>query len=311
MKKINSFDDVVSLVLNTPSDCKFANSVKEAKTLKQIKKLEIGQVWRVKLDNEGNAFSAVLTKLPEKKLNTADEYIEMVPLYVSPFDEDIDKETDILVDAVDMPNGLPSLPEWWNKVSAFVTDLDKCYGKLENNTLSNLLDRLTNQPEAINLSKSGKMFRKKEIKEYSDFSERILNLNFSNPISIIEFVVDKNSFTSSKESIYEEEHLDNGWDWGKFVPIMIQSNEQCALAAASSKIYEELVTALEKLPIDINLVNKEQNLLLTPDKGYKLTLKLFSKRKPTEYSSEEDGTIEIPISELDNALKFRIIFNKI
>ena len=172
MKKINSFDDVVSLVLNTPSNCKFAKSLKNAKTRQQIEKIEVGQVWRVKLDNEGNAFSAVLTKLPVKMLNTAEEYIEMVPLYVSPFDEDIDRETDICVDAADMPNGLPSIPEWWNKISVFVTDLDKCYGKLESNILSNLLDRLTNQPKSINLSKSGKMFRERETNKYSAFSIR-------------------------------------------------------------------------------------------------------------------------------------------
>lgn len=311
MRKINSFDDVVSLVLNTPSDCKFANSVKEAKSLEQIEKLEVGQVWRVKLDNSGNAFSAVLIKLPVNLLNTAEEYIEMVPLYVTPFEEDIDKKTDIWVNAVDMPNGLPSIPEWWNKISAFVTDLDKCYGKLENNILSNLLDRLTNQPKAINLSKSGKMFREKEIRKYSEFSNRIMNKSFNNPISIIEFVIDKESSISSKESIYEEEHLDNGWEWGRFVPIMIQSNEQCALAAASSKIYEELVKALEKLPVDINLVDNEQNLMLTPDKGYKLTIKLLSKKKPIVYSSEDNGVIIIPISELNNTIKFRIIFHDI
>ncbi len=312
MKKLETFNDVVSFVLSAESSNKFANSVKEAKSLQQIEKIEVGQVWRVKLDDEGNAFSAVIIKSPKNIQNSAEKYVELVPLYVTPFDEDIDKETDICVDASGMPNGLPSTPEWWNKISAFVKDLDKCYGKLEKNILSNLLDRLTNKPEPKDLSKSGKMFREREIKKYSEFSERIMNENFSNPISIIEFVVDEECSSSTKESIYEEEHLDNGWDWGRFVPIMIAANEQVAFAAASSKIYDELVKALEKLPIDVNLINKKQNLLLTPDEGYKLIIKLFSKKNsPLVYSSEEDGSIELPISELDNALKFRIIFNKI
>lgn len=309
MRKLETFNDVVSFILSSESSNKFVKSVKEAKFLKQIEKLEIGQVWRVKLDNEGNAFSAVLTKLPVKMLNIAEECIEMVPLYVSPFDEDIDNETDILLKAADMPNGLPSIPEWWNKISAFVTDLDKCYGKLENNILSNLIDKLINQPKPINLSKSGKMFREKQIKEYSDFSKRIIDQIFNNPTSIIEFIVDKESLVSSKESIYEEEHLGNGWDWGRFVPVKVQANEQYAVAAAGSKIYEKIIKALEKLPVDIDLIDNDQNLMLTPDNGYRITIKLFSKKKTIIHSFEENGGIIIPISELNNSLKFRIIFN--
>ena len=184
--------------------------------------LKEGQICRIKIPNSSNSAFILITDTSSLK---SDGYIRVSPIFVSPFESDIDSETDISIAASKMPTGLPSLIEWWNDRPVMAKNINRVYGSLTKEDYDIVKERLVQQPKPKKLTKSIFTFREIEKNKgnqiSASFFEKFLAQNES-PTNVIKFN------PRNKKCI-----LIDIFD-------LFPTNEELKMAAASSDVYSAL-----------------------------------------------------------------------
>lgn len=195
---------------------------------------KIGSVCRITCGN--NAAMVLITKQKEDC-----DYIRVSPLAVSPFENEIDKNTDILVPASKMPNGLPCLIEWWNDRPILKNQIDYVFGNVEENVLQSVKIAIEQNKTPKNPSKSLLIFRETEKAKGNVISSGFYEKYF-NDIEETEnniwpaITVENESNDSSKSTILP--FVFNIKD-------IMSANENLAMAAATSDLYPQIKSYLE------------------------------------------------------------------
>lgn len=178
----------------------------------EYKNIKEGMVCRIKIDNTLNFAFVLITDVSNLNENG---FIRISPIAVSPQDEDIDFETDIIIPASNMPNGLPSLIEWWNDRPILANSINKVLGSISTDDYKKIKQELVNQPRMSKSTKSVLIFREIEKNKGNQMSASFFD----------KFV--------SEESIAKETICVRIFD-------LFPTNEELKLAAASKDIYTVL-----------------------------------------------------------------------
>ncbi|MBP5470974.1 MAG: hypothetical protein J6Z11_17225 [Candidatus Riflebacteria bacterium] len=121
--------------------------------------IEEGQVWKIDFNEDEDAVMGLVTDVASVK---SDEFVRLVPIFVTPNSKDVDETSDILLKASQMPNSLPCMVEWWNDRPVEISYLKKCYGKIDESLLKLVKERIIKPVASVNISKSVFIFRETE-----------------------------------------------------------------------------------------------------------------------------------------------------
>ena len=246
--------------------------------------LSIGQVCRVKIPDSTNSLFILITNISSLKERG---YIRVSPIAVSPIEDNLDKETDILISASQMPTGLPSLIEWWNDRPIMANIINKVYGSISNEIFLKIKERIEKQPNIKNITKSILLFREIEKNKGNIISASFFEKNLDT-----EELITKNELSETNIiPFYSARKLSiiiNNTD-------LLPANEELKVAAASSDIFTVLKDYLKQnfsesfkaTKIDdgsnsftIESSNKKEfTLVITDLKGKKTTLTSNKKGK--------------------------------
>jgi hypothetical protein len=121
--------------------------------------IEEGQVWKIVFDEDEDAVMGLVTNVESVE---SDQFVRISPIFVTPNIKDIDETSDIVLKASQMPNGLPSMIEWWNDRPVEVSYLKKCYGEIDEDFLKLVKERIIKPVASSKISKSVFIFRETE-----------------------------------------------------------------------------------------------------------------------------------------------------
>ena len=256
-------------------DQKFINQEK-TDTLKE------GQICRIKIPNSSNSAFILITdtsSLEDKG------YIRVSPIYVSPFESDIDAETDISIEASRMPTGLPSLIEWWNDRPVMAKDINRVYGSLTKEDYTKVKERIVHQPKSKKLTKNIFAFREVEKNKGNQISASFFEKNIAN-----EIIETKDSNIVAGKT--NEEILDNNVivfkKPQKILDVityldLFSANEELKMAAASCDVYTALVEFLK------NNYNKKYKATRLNDGSDSFTIESKDKKEFSVIITDKNG----------------------
>jgi hypothetical protein len=144
------------------------NQVKNsARNINQITEDEIipGQIWKV-VYGDGEfpeaTFAVTVSKVFQDSARLS-KAIRIAPIFCSPLKQNICSETDLVVPSETAATKITSLLEWWNDRPVKLSQLDTCYGTIENDFWKPFLRLHKDRPEPTNKSRSLMLFREEEI----------------------------------------------------------------------------------------------------------------------------------------------------
>ena len=190
--------------------------------------LKEGQICRIKIPNSTNSAFILITDISSLEDKG---YIRVSPIAVSPFESDIDAETDISIEASRMPTGLPSLIEWWNDRPVMAKDINRVYGSLFKEDYDKVKERIIQQPEPKKHTKSIFAFREVEKNKGNQISASFFDKYVSN-----EIIQTNNEiiFKKSQNKLFIIKYHD-----------LFPANEELKMAAGSCDVYTALVKFLK------------------------------------------------------------------
>ena len=197
--------------------------------------IEEGQVWKIVFDEDEDAVMGLVTDIESVK---TDEFVRLAPIFVTPNSKDVDETSDILLKASQMPNGLPSLIEWWNDRPVEISYLKKCYGKIDDSLLKLIKERIIKPVASAKISKSVFIFRETE-KSKGDLLSA----------SVIRKIIAEER---SKAKVYSFSFADMLESLSGMADSLVESilpnfaNEELAMAAATNDIYDIVDKYLKK-----------------------------------------------------------------
>ena len=118
-----------------------------------------GQVWKIDFNENEDAVMGLVTDTSSLE---SDDFVRIAPIFVTPNSKDIDEQTDMLLRASQMPNGLPCMIEWWNDRPVETSYLTKCYGKIDEDLFVKVKERIIKPIAPQKISKSVFIFRESE-----------------------------------------------------------------------------------------------------------------------------------------------------
>lgn len=230
--------------------------------------IQEGQVWKIDFDENTDAVIGLVTNTE----NTND-WLRLVPIYVAPNEKDIDPETDILIEASAMPNGLPCLIEWWNDRPVEKSLLVKNYGNVSSEILSKIKQRIENPIRPRKMTKSVFIFRQTEKAKGDLLSTSVINK------IIDEEKQNAKIYCICFADLFEE-----------------QANEELVMAAATKEIYSHLDAFLKNDKAKYYLLKSQNNEMFTigsyDRKAFSLILKNYNNESKT-FKSNEYGKLRI------------------
>ncbi len=199
-----------------------ANNAKEGSLLDGQSVTE-GQVWKIDFDENEDAVMGLITDTSSLE---SDDFVRITPIFVTPNNKDLDEQTDILLKASQMPNGLPCMIEWWNDRPVEISYLTKCYGKIDKDLFLKVKERII-KPVAPQkkISKSVFIFRESE-KAKGDLLSA----------SIIRKIIEEEKAKAKIYSFCFEDMINSVIEF--LNPNM--ANEELAMAAATNDISDYL-----------------------------------------------------------------------
>ena len=205
------------------------------------KEVKEGMVCRIKLENTSNSAFILITDISNIE---KDGFIRISPISVSPHEEDVDEETDIIIPPSKMPTGLPSLIEWWNDRPVLANSINRMFGNLDSDNYKEIKNRIINQPKISKPTRSILLFREIEKNKGNQMSASFFEKFVSN-----EKIEDKNLRIATPTP-----RIDNVIIFNKATaePICINiydlfpANEELRMAAASKDVYFTLKEYLKK-----------------------------------------------------------------
>ena len=223
-----------SEILANPEEWEAFLAIHESTNKQELNKfddsdeLKEGQICRIKIPNSSNSAFILITDTSSLK---SDGYIRVSPIFVSPFESDIDSETDISIAASKMPTGLPSLIEWWNDRPVTAKDINRVYGSLTKEDYDTVKERLVQKPKPKKLTKSIITFREIEKNKGNQISASFFEKFFANEKIENKVVLDNNVITFNKPKSGPITII---------FPDLFPANEELKIAAASSDVYSAL-----------------------------------------------------------------------
>lgn len=242
-----------------------ANDAKEGSLLYGQSVTE-GQVWKIDFDENEDAVMGLITDTSSLE---SDDFVRITPIFVAPNSKDIDEETDILLKASQMPNGLPCMIEWWNDRPVEISYLTKCYGKIDEDLFVKVKERITKPVAHQKISKSVFIFRESE-KAKGDLLSA----------SIVRKIIGEekaNVYSISFEDLYNN-----------------SSNEKLALAAATNDFYNDIDKYLKKHKAKYYVLRlaEDKEFTLGAYSGIAFDLKVTYKNNEVKvYSSNQSGKL--------------------
>ncbi len=205
------------------------------------KKIKEGVVCRIKIENTSNSAFVLITDVSNLK---KDGFIRISPIFISPHDDDIDEETDIIIPASKMPTRLPSLIEWWNDRPILANSINNVFGQIASDDLKIIKQKLINQPKITKSTKSILIFRELEKSKGNQMSASFFEMFVANE------KIENNSLSISTQL----SELDNNNSKNNVIPFnkterkpfsicyndLFLANEELKLAADSKDIYSAL-----------------------------------------------------------------------
>ncbi len=222
-----------------------------------------GFVCRVKANDNINSSLALITEVIKDK-----DFVRVSPIAVSPLNKDIDTETDILVSPETMPNGLPSLIEWWNDRPVMADSIDLLMGKVDSKLLNAVKAAVKNQNAPSKPTKAILVFREIEKNKGNQLSA-----------SFFEKYLVAESQTNKEKEISRKFEL---------ITIMFPANEELAMAAASSNLFERIKDAFNKQSIKeyaISRVKGSNGFTIFSSDKKSFTLSIIFKNSRKEFKS--------------------------
>lgn len=265
--------------------------IESAVTAFSISDIKEGLVCRVKANDNVNSSLALITSV-----NKDNDFIRVSPIAVSPLDRDIDKETDILVSPEDMPNGLPSLIEWWNDRPVMTDSIDLLLGKISDKLLNSIKAAIKNQKAPAKGTKAIYTFRE-------------IEKNKGNQLSASFFEKYLTAEAREEEVLEPARHFE-------LVTITFAANEELAMAAASNDLFERIKDGLSKQSIKEYVVNRIQGsngftIFSTDKKAFTLDIIFQNSHKEFKSSGNKLYLRKSDIEELGKIEKIeRLEFRK-
>lgn len=121
-----------------------------------------GQIWKVACDSNPSLRALVI--ISRKPFQLKGQWcVRVVPTHLIPCPEDIDDNTDFVVEPEGVPTGAGFLVEWWNERPVLVSNLAGLFGVLPDGVHCRL-DWVLRYPERMSdpTAESVKRFRERE-----------------------------------------------------------------------------------------------------------------------------------------------------
>lgn len=236
--------DRCNKILTSPEDweafisiCEHNRITQKSKSIKSFKTLKEGLICRIKIPETSNSVFILITDTSSLKNQG---YIRVSPIYVSPLECNLDKETDIIIPANRMPTGLPSLIEWWNDRPIMAETINKIYGSLNKDDY-NKIKNLINLPIALKINtKSILIFREIEKAKGNQMSASFFEKFISKDkledkkIHIVTSNVHNDKLNNNETKIIPSSFLKI------YYRELFSANEELRVAAASKDVYSAL-----------------------------------------------------------------------